>query len=244
MTAERIMQNSGFPRNAAELEEKIKYCFMNKKLLQRALTHSSYMNEVRSRGGESFCNERLEFLGDAVLQLLTSEYIFAEFPDNREGDLTCIRADSVCEKALYGYAETISLGEYLYLGRGEEKNGRFRRSIVADAFEALIAAIYLDGGEDEARRFVMPFIRKDVNLLLEKSSIIDYKSRLQQIIQSEKGEALSYAIIGESGPDHDKTFECSAMLNSNTIGKGIGKSKREAEQLAAKDALRLFGEEV
>lgn len=237
------MQNRTFPRDTAELEEKIKYRFNDKKLLKRALTHSSYMNEVRSRGGEAFCNERLEFLGDAVLQFLTSEYIFSEFPDNREGDLTCIRADSVCEKALYGYAETLSLGEYLMLGRGEEKSGRFRRSTVADAFEALIAAIYLDGGIDAAREFVMPFIRSDVNTLLEKNSIIDYKSRLQQIVQSEKGEVLSYTITAESGPDHDKTFECCAMLNSNPIGSGTGKSKREAEQLAAKDALRLFGEE-
>ena len=237
------MQEHTFPRDAAELEEKIKYVFKNKQLLKRALTHSSYMNEVRSRGGESYCNERLEFLGDAVLQLITSEYIFSEFPDNREGDLTCIRADSVCEKALYGYAESLSLGEYLLLGRGEEKNGRFRRSTVADAFEALIAAVYLDGGADAARAFVTPFIRSDVNLLLEKNSIIDYKSRLQQIVQSEKGEVLSYIITNESGPDHDKTFECSAMLNSNPIGSGTGKSKREAEQLAARDALRLFGEE-
>ncbi|MBO4216888.1 MAG: ribonuclease III [Clostridia bacterium] len=238
------MQNNEYPRSSAELEEKIKYSFKNKRLLKRALTHSSYMNEVRSRGGDANCNERLEFLGDAVLQFLTSEYIFAEFPDNREGDLTCIRADSVCEKALYGYAETVSLGEYLYLGRGEEKNGRFRKSTVADAFEALIAAIYLDGGMDEARRFVMPFIESDVNALLERGSIVDYKSRLQQIVQSERGETLSYTIIRESGPDHDKTFECSAMLNSNPIGSGVGKSKREAEQLAAKDALRLFGEEA
>ncbi len=238
------MQKSLYPRDCAELEEKIKYRFGDRTLLLRALTHSSYMNEARSRGGHAVCNERLEFLGDAVLQLVTSEYIFSEFPENREGDLTCIRADSVCEKALFRYAETISLGEYLLLGHGEEKNGRFRRSTVADAFEALIAAIYLDGGADAARRFIKPFIESDVNMLLEKGSIIDYKSRLQMIVQSQSGETLSYVTVNESGPDHDKTFECSAMLNSNRIGSGVGKSKREAEQLAAKDALRLFGEEV
>ena len=216
-----------------QLEKNIGYHFRDKTLLKTAVTHSSYANE--NRGGLAY-NERLEFLGDAVLQLITSEKLFKENPDMPEGRMSKQRAALVCEDALAGYSRTISLGDFMMLGKGEEATGgRNRPSILADAFEAVIGAIFLDGGMDNAKRFVLRFL--DAAHL----SLKDYKTLLQEIIQKNPGERLSYVVTGESGPDHDKMFNVEVHLNSNVIGKGTGKSKKQAEQAAAKEALALMG---
>ena len=242
--------NDKFTKKAAELEQKIGYSFLDREILRLALTHSSYANEIKVKNKHAFCNERLEFLGDSILSLVTSEYIFSEYSSLPEGELTKIRADAVCEEALSEYARDISLGSYLFLGHGEELNGgRERKSICADAFEALIAAIYTDSknkGEDPfecAKRFVLPYVSEHTQKLIERGSSGDYKTKLQQIIQQVNGEILEYAVVSETGPDHVKTFVVEAHLNSNVIGKGSGRSKREAEQAAAKEALKLFGEQ-
>ena len=216
-----------------QLEKNIGYHFRNKDLLRTALTHSSYANE--SRGNMAY-NERLEFLGDAVLQLVTSEKLFKENPDMPEGRMSKQRAALVCEDALAGYSAEIHLGEFLLLGKGEEATGgRQRPSILADAFEAVTGAIFLDGGMDNAKKFVRHFL--DAAHL----SLKDYKTLLQEIIQKNPGERLSYVVTGESGPDHDKVFNVEVRLNSNIIGRGTGKSKKQAEQAAAKEALALMG---
>lgn len=228
------------------LEKRIGYKFRDKSLLTVALTHSSFTNEKKARGEESACNERLEFLGDSVLSLVTSTHIFEEYKDLQEGDLTKIRAAVVCEKALAKYAAEIELGRYMYLGRGEDmNNGRERASITSDAFEALLAAMFIDSGNDvgPVRRFVLPFIDAEIGHIRSGGAFEDYKTALQQIIQQANSEKLEYVLVGESGPDHDKVFEIEARLNSNVIGHGKAGSKREAEQLAAKEALLLFGEE-
>ena len=230
------------------LEENIGYRFKNGELLTRALTHSSYSNESGQRNHHMFCNERLEFLGDSVLSIITSNYLYKNFTDCPEGELTRMRAEVVCERALSGYSDAIGLGRYLLLGVGEEKNnGRQRRSILADAFEALLAAIYLDAGENgmaEAERFLMPFIIKEIECVRKKGSFNgDPKTLLQQFVQQAEGDFLEYAVVGESGPDHMKTFKVEARLNSNVIGRGEGRSKREAEQNAAREALALFSVE-
>ncbi|MCD7774808.1 MAG: ribonuclease III [Clostridiales bacterium] len=217
-------------------EQIIGYEFKDKELLNTALTHSSYANEMQNK--VKF-NERLEFLGDSVLGMITAEYFFKNHPEMPEGQLTKLRASMVCEKSLYRFAQTIKLGEFLNLGRGEiHSGGRNRPSILADAFEALIAAIYLDAGFDEAKKFVLGFI---ANAAVEDNEIDDYKSALQEIIQKNHGEILEYFMAGESGPDHDKTFTVEVHLNSNVIGVGQGHSKKKAEQMAAKEALRLMG---
>lgn len=226
------------------LEEKIGYCFRNKGLLTEALTHSSYANELKAKKQSVNCNERLEFLGDSVLSVAVSEYIFNEYARLPEGELTQMRAAVVQSNALASYARAISLGDHLLLGHGEEKSqGRERRSTLEDAFEALVAAIYLDAGEngfDEVKRFVLPFIKEELKNIRERHS--DAKTELQQLIQQAGGDFLEYVVIGEKGPDHKKEFEVIARLNSNVIGHGTGRSKREAEQNAAKEALKLFGE--
>lgn len=215
------------------LEKNIGYHFRDKTLLYTALTHSSYANEKKEHLPY---NERLEFLGDAVLQLITSEKLFKENPKMPEGQMSKQRAALVCEDALAGYSHKIELGEFLFLGKGEEvSGGRTRPSILADAFEALIGAIFLDGGINNAKRFVLRFI-DEAHL-----SLHDYKTLLQEIIQKNPGERLSYVVTGESGPSHDKSFEVEVHLNSNIIGKGTGKSKKHAEQSAAKEALELMG---
>lgn len=224
------------------LEKAIGYTFRDKKLLCEAITHSSYAHELKTKRVEVKCNERLEFLGDSVLSLVTSEYLFTQYGELPEGDLTHIRAALVQSQALARYAERIELGEYLYLGHGEEKN-RHRQSILEDAFEALLAAIYLDAGEngiDEIRRFLVPII-KDAISKGESMLHSDAKTELQQLTQVSDGATPTYVIIGESGPDHAKTFEVEVRLNSNVIGHGNGRSKREAEQNAAREALKLFG---
>ena len=216
-----------------QLEKNIGYHFRNKDLLKTAVTHSSYANENR---GHMAYNERLEFLGDAVLQLITSEKLFTENPDMPEGRMSKQRAALVCEDALAGYSNEIRLGEFMLLGKGEEATGgRQRPSILADAFEAVTGAIFLDGGMDNAQKFVRRF------LYAAHLSLKDYKTLLQEIIQKNPGERLSYVVTGESGPDHDKVFNVEVHLNSNIIGKGTGKSKKQAEQAAAKEALALMG---
>lgn len=217
------------------LQKKIDYNFKDKSLLLRALAHSSYVNEKQGTGE---CNERLEFLGDSVLGFITAEYFYQNFKYS-EGELTKMRASTVCEKSLFSFAKKLQLGEYLLLGKGEVcTGGRERPSMLADAFEAVIAAIYLDGGIDEAKRFVLRFVKEAAATV---SVFHDYKTKLQEIIQKNPEESVEYVHVGESGPDHDKRFEVEVHLNSNVIGKGIGKSKKIAEQEAAREALMLMG---
>ncbi len=231
-----------YPCPMEGLENTIGYQFQNKAYLERALTHSTYSNESGAANHHLMCNERLEFLGDSVLSIITSEFLFERFKDHPEGDLTRMRADVVCERALAKYAEKISLGDYLLLGKGEDRNGgRANRSIIADAFEAVLAAIYLDAGKAEVEKFLLPFIRDEIEVLKPGGFFGDFKTRLQQFVQQNEGDFLEYRTVGESGPDHRKVFEVNAMLNGNVIGRGSGSSKRAAEQMAAQDALILFG---
>ncbi len=221
-----------------DLEKRIGYHFREKKYLHTAVTHSSYANEMKD---PTPYNERQEFLGDAVLSIVVSDYLFKN-SSLAEGDLTKLRAALVCEKSLCGFAAKIDLGSAIRLGKGEEMmGGRTRPSILADAFEALIAAIYLDGGMEAARKFVLPFVKET----LESENRIrfhDYKTALQEIVQKNPEEKLSYVLVEESGPDHNKRFEVEVRLNSNVIGHGVGKSKKDAEQMAAKEALELMGQ--
>lgn len=220
-----------------ELEGKLGYTFLDLHLLDTALTHSSYANE---QGPGHKYNERLEFLGDSVLGFITADKFFHAFRDIPEGRLTKLRASTVCEESLFEFAKQIDLGDYLLLGKGEDKNGgRERASIVSDAFEAVIAAIYLDGSIDPAREFVLRFVMTAVE---EKTiTFKDYKTKLQEIIQKNPEEQLQYVLAGESGPDHNKRFEVEVHLNSNVIGRGIGRTKKQAEQEAAREALALMG---
>ena len=224
-------------KSIQQLQQVIHYQFHNITFLEVALTHSSYANEMRH---QVRYNERQEFLGDAVLSIIVSDYLFNNYTVP-EGDLTKLRAALVCERSLDVMANKIGLGDYLRLGHGEEMTGgRTRPSIIADAFEALIAAIYLDSGIESAREFVLPF----VNEMLEHEdslSFKDYKTILQEIIQQNPEEKLVYKLVGEKGPDHDKRFVVEVLLNSNVIGKGQGRSKKTAEQMAAKEALELMG---
>lgn len=229
------------------LEARLGYRFHDRSLLCRALTHSSYSNETGRRDHHLLCNERLEFLGDSVLSLVVSEYLFQTYRDLPEGDLTCLRKDVVCADALARYAREIHLGDCLLVGIGEQRTGgRDKVNILADAFEALLAAVFLDagcGGEAKAviAAFLMPFVQRDLAELETRGGDGDYKTPLQQLIQQTEGDVLEYVLVHEEGPDHLKTFEVEARLNSNVIGRGIGRSKRKAEQAAARDALALFG---
>ena len=218
----------------SRLQNVIGYTFGDTKILTLALTHSSYTNENRQQ-----CNERLEFLGDSVLNFIAADYLFSTYPDTDEGTLTKIRSSSVCRESLSDFAKSIGLGDFLILGKGEELGGgRSNPSILENACEALIAAIYIDGGLDEARKFILPAIKKTV----AEHRITDFKSRLQEFTQSAKEGILSYKVTGETGPSHQKKFTVEASLNGNTIGRGTGTTKKEAEQNAAKEALTvLFG---
>ena len=221
-----------------ELQEAIGYSFHNPELLTEAMTHSSYAHEQHK--GMKY-NERLEFLGDAVLSIVVSDYIYKHCPELPEGELTKLRASLVCEKSLFDFAKQIDLGSYLRLSNGERRNGGAKRpSIVSDAFEALIAAIYLDGGMEAARKHILRFVIPEIEQH-KNHSFKDYKTALQEIIQKNPGEKLEYRLIGSSGPDHDKHFKVEVCLNSNVIGKGGGRSKKEAEQQAAREALELMG---
>ncbi|MBO6010646.1 MAG: ribonuclease III [Oscillospiraceae bacterium] len=214
-----------------ELQNKIGYVFRDEKLLENALTHSSYANE---RGKTRvWSNERLEFLGDSVLGFVSAEYLFEKYPTKPEGEMTRIRAELVCEHSLAATAETLGLGDVLLLGKGEEQNGgRERKSILADAVEALLAAIYLDGGMEQAKRFVKDFI------LAEKpTELTDYKTALQEIVQGAGEAAPQSKIIDEFGPDHAKTFVARVEIKGAPAGEGSGRTKKEAEQSAARDAM-------
>ena len=217
------------------LETKLQYYFKDKSLLELALTHSSYANEKNAHRD----NERLEFLGDSVLGFITAEYLFTVLPDTPEGELTKLRSAAVCEKSLAGFARELGLGEYLKLGTGEVLSGGAERpSILSDAFESVIAAIYLDGGIGAARDFVLRFIK---TAQTDVSAVTDYKTKLQEIVQQNPDEHLTYVLAAEAGPDHDKTFTVEVYLNSNCIATGVGHSKKKAEQAAAREALALMG---
>ncbi len=224
-----------------ELEEALGYRFRDPALLQEALRHSSYANE--HRGGEAVSNERLEFLGDSVLGFVTAEYLFRCRGDAPEGELTRLRARLVCEESLHEVAKRLDLGRYLCLGRGEEAGGgRERASILADATEAVIAAVYLDGGIGAAGELIHRVLLDDAAEIRAAEQRRDYKTALQELIQRAPGPALSYRLTGESGPDHAKTFTITVLLGDKPAGVGSGRSKKEAEQMAARDALARFSE--
>ena len=221
-----------------ELEKKLNYTFRNPALLEEALNHSSYANEHRGAGLHS--NERLEFLGDSVLGFVTAEFLFARHPDLPEGDLTRMRAALVCEQSLYEVAKLLDLGRYLRLGKGEEAGGgRERQSILADAVEAVFAAVYLDSGMEEVRSLIYRVLLSHAPAAEERR---DYKTTLQEVIQRKSGQVLTYHMVSESGPDHNKTFTFAVHLNGEPIGQGSGHSKKEAEQAAARDALAQVSE--
>lgn len=220
-----------------ELEKAIGYQFRNITLLQNALAHSSYANERWHDSLKS--NERLEFLGDSVLGMLVADYLYRNFPNRPEGELTRMRADMVCETTLAAVANRLELGKHLLLGKGEELGGgRKRDSILADAVESVIAACYLDGGMDVAVQFIQKFIL--VNVPVTKLHNADYKTALQELVQQKKNQILVYRLVGECGPDHDKEFHVELTLNGQVIGTGIGSSKKRAEQAAACAALELL----
>lgn len=216
------------------LEQAIGYEFRNKDLLHHAMIHSSYTNEHRLNRGDN--NERLEFLGDAVLELSSSDFLYKEYSDKPEGELTKLRASIVCEPTLALCARDLNLGEYLLLGKGEERTGgRGRDSIVSDAMEAFIGAIYLDGGFASAKEFIHKFILKDIE---HKKLFYDSKTILQEIVQSDyKGKEIEYVLTGEIGPDHDKKFVVSLVVGDKTLGEGTGRTKKAAEQEAAYRAI-------
>lgn len=224
----------------SDLENAIGYRFKNISLLQNALAHSSYANERWHNSLMS--NERLEFLGDSILGMTVADYLYRTFPDRPEGELTRMRADMVCEKTLAAVANRVGLGQHLLLGHGEEQGGgRKRESILADAVESVIAACYLDGGFEAAAGFIRSFILCQVPV--KQLHNVDYKTTLQELVQQKKNQVLTYALAGESGPDHDKQFIVEVSLNGEVVGQGTGRSKKKAEQDAAHAAIeKLFPE--
>ena len=216
------------------LENKIGYAFINEELLLHALTHSSYANEMKMRKEDN--NERLEFLGDAVLELVTSEYVYHEHKDLAEGDLTKLRASIVCEKTLASCAKDINIGEFLLLGKGEDSSGgRERESILSDTLEAIIGAIYLDGGFTNAKEFISESIFNNVE---HKKLFFDSKTILQEIIQNDNKQKIRYKLISEEGPDHNKSFTMALLIGNKQISLGVGKTKKAAEQEAAMQAIK------
>ena len=224
-----------------ELETAIGYRFTNISLLQNALAHSSYANERWHNSLMS--NERLEFLGDSVLGMLVAEHLYRTFPDRPEGELTRMRADMVCERALAQIAHQIGLGEHLMLGKGEEQGGgRSRDSILADAVESVIAACFLDGGMEAAKQFVERFVLTRVPVT--KLNNADYKTALQELVQQKKNQTIAYVLVGETGPDHDKHFTVELTINGQCVGQGVGTSKKRAEQDAARVAFEKLTSET
>ena len=225
-----------------ELEKAIGYTFRDKALLRNALTHSSFANE--NRGSDCPDNERLEFLGDSVLGFVTAEHLFHKFSQWPEGDLTRLRADLVCEGSLARAARSVKLGEFLFLGHGEDHNGgRDRDSILADATESILAAAYLDSGFDAAKGIIERLILRDIPS--EKPRNMDFKTAFQELVQREKNQNIHYVLVGESGPDHDKNFEMEVILNGAIVGHGSGSSKKRAEQDAARNAIeKMFPNEI
>lgn len=223
------------------LKDKIGYRFHNNSLFQKALTHSSYANEQRPKHIQN--NERLEFLGDSVLGFVSADYLYNHFPELPEGELTKLRAAVVCEQALCEIAKELGIDKEIRLGHGEELGGgRGRPSILADAVEALLGAIYLDGGIEPARAFVMSFVPRKAEAARHGGAFKDYKTMLQEIVQKNRQETLEYRLSGAEGPDHNKMFTMELLLNSNVFACGRGRSKKEAEQMAAKQALELMGQ--
>ena len=219
-----------------ELQNKIGYKFTDENLLRQAVTHSSFANEKHLKKHSD--NERLEFLGDAVLEIVSSEFLYKSYPKKSEGDLTKVRASLVCEPTLALCTREIDLGKYLYLGKGEDLNGgRMRNSILSDALEAVIGAIYLDGGFENAKKFIHRFILTDIE---HKKLFYDCKTSLQEVIQGHYEEELNYRLVSEEGPDHDKKFSVEARIGEKVIGRGIGHTKKAAEQEAAYQALLLL----
>ncbi len=219
-----------------QLEKSIGYIFQNKEMLVHALTHSSYTNDRKM--AKSMCNERLEFLGDAILEMISSEYLYSCYPEKAEGDLTKMRASLVSEKPLAAVAEDIDLGQYLFLGHGEERTGgRTRDSVTSDAVEALLGAIYLDGGMEPAKKFTLSFILNDIE---NKQLFYDSKTVLQELIQKYHKGNLKYDIVKEEGPDHNKCFGVNAIIDDKVIGYGEGRTKKAAQQAAAYDAIKLL----
>lgn len=227
-------------RDIKMLEARIGYTFSDPALLARALTHTSYANE--HMGGRDGSNERLEFLGDSVLSLIVCSYLYSAYPTLPEGRLTVLRKNVVCQRALAEYAARIGLGSFLLLGKGEEKDGREKPKLLEDAFEALLGAMYLDSGElSLVSAFVLPFVKDELlKLQSELQPFEDYKTLLQQYVQQTPGEELKYETVGEEGPDNAKTFTVRVLINSNHFGTGVGNSKKEAEQRAAKEALQRY----
>ncbi len=224
---------SGIHTNIEQLEEIIGYSFSDKQLIKRALTHTSYANEQKINKNGHY--ERLEFLGDAVLELVTSEYLYLNYPDMKEGVMTKFRASIVCEESLAEASYEIMLCDKIFLGRGEVMTGGRRRdSILADIMEAIIGALYLEGGIQAAKAFVHKFILNDID---EKKLFYDAKSSLQEITQQKKLGPVQYVLLGEKGPEHEKVFECAVLIDSKQMGTGSGRNKKEAEQKAAKQAL-------
>ena len=230
-------------KEALELAEKIGYSFKDLSYLEAALTHSSYTNEMRKRGIRADSNERLEFLGDAVLEIVISEYLYSNFAKYREGALTKMRQQLVCEKALARVADRISLGDYLNIGNGEEiANLRQRPKLLADALEALFAAVYLDSrsvGNDSYKDVILSLMGDEIGLAAAQKT--DYKTMLQQLVEQEGTSLLEYRLVSEEGPEHDKHFTAEAVINNNVVGIGCAQTKKEAEMQAARLALRLFG---
>ena len=216
-------------RELKELEKRIGYHFQNPELLEKALRHSSYANEHKMNRIE--CNERLEFLGDAVLELVSSEHLFAQFPQMPEGELTRLRASLVCDPTLAFCAREIELGSFLRLGKGEEMTGgRHRDSVTSDALESVIGAVYLDGGFANAKEFITRFVLNDLE---NKKLFYDSKTILQEMVQAKYKETLVYELLKEEGPDHNKSFEVCVKIGDEEIGRGLGRTKKAAEQVAA-----------
>lgn len=216
------------PISSKNLEKKIGYEFKNRELIKEALTHSSFTNEQKIRKSRNY--ERLEFLGDAVLELASSKFFFMNYPDMSEGEMTKLRSSTVCEQALAFSAKDLNLGEYLHLGKGEEATGgRNRDSIISDVMEALIGAIYLDSGFDEAEKFILNYVLSDLET---KQLFYDSKTILQEKVQK-KGQNIHYEIVEEKGPDHDKQFTVEVYIDNAVMGQGVGRTKKAAEQQAA-----------
>ena len=223
--------------NLKELEKKIGYDFKNKNLLELALVHSSYNNNSHLEN-----NERLEFLGDAVLELTVSEFLFNNYKDMSEGNLSRVRAKIVCEESLAAIAKKILLGEFLKLGHGEKiNNGQYKNSILSDAMEAVFAAIFLDGDFENAKQIILNLIEQNLDLKnINPENLIDPKSHLQELLQENSTEPISYKIINESGPDHNKIYTAQVWHENKCLGQGVGKSKKDAEQEAALQAINKF----
>ncbi len=238
------MQNNSAVRKGqlAELCTALNIEINNAALLENALTHTSYAHEAKTMP-RPVHNERLEFLGDSVLSLVVCTYIYSNFPEMAEGAMTKLRARVVCEAALSQYARGINLGKYILLGKGEEASGgRNRNSILADAFEAVIGACYIDQGWEKTNQMALAILQAEMDACAVSDGVFDYKTKLQEIVQRDSESAVSYTLIAEDGPDHHKIFKMAALINDKTVGHGEGRSKKEAEQIAAKRALEAMGE--